>query len=73
LLASIWFDNAARATTVMGLIAAGIAFAPQKLITAIVGYFVILRGKDAMSRELLRRLNAEKISIASGTYDIVRR
>jgi small-conductance mechanosensitive channel len=44
-LASIWFDNAARATTVMGLIAAGIAFALQKLITAIAGYFVILRGK----------------------------
>jgi small-conductance mechanosensitive channel len=44
-LASIWFDNPQRATTVMGLVAAGIAFALQKLITAIAGYFVILRGK----------------------------
>lgn len=44
-LASIWFDNPQQATTVTGLIAAGVAFALQKLITAIAGYFVILRGK----------------------------
>jgi small-conductance mechanosensitive channel len=44
-VASIWFDDPARATTVMGLIVAGVAFALQKLITAIAGYFVILRGK----------------------------
>ena len=44
-VASIWFDNPARLATVVGLIGAGLAFALQKVITAIAGYFVILRGK----------------------------
>lgn len=42
---SIWFDDPTRLTTAMGLISAGLAFALQKVITAIAGYFVILRGK----------------------------
>jgi small-conductance mechanosensitive channel len=42
---SIWFDNPARLAGVLGLIGAGIAFALQRVITAIAGYFVILRGK----------------------------
>ena len=42
---SIWFDNPTRLASVLGLIGAGIAFALQRVITAIAGYFVILRGK----------------------------
>lgn len=44
-IASIWFDNPARLATALGLIGAGLAFALQRVITAIAGYFVILRGK----------------------------
>jgi small-conductance mechanosensitive channel len=42
---SIWFDNAARLAQAIALIGAGIAFALQRVITAVAGYFVILRGK----------------------------
>ncbi|MGH6876014.1 MAG: mechanosensitive ion channel domain-containing protein, partial [Rhizomicrobium sp.] len=41
---SIWFDNPARLTTAVSLVTAGVAFALQRVITAIAGYFVILRG-----------------------------
>ena len=44
-IASIWFDNPARLAGVLGIIGAGIAFALQRAITAVAGYFVILRGK----------------------------
>jgi small-conductance mechanosensitive channel len=44
-LLSIWFDDPARLTTAMGLVTAGLAFALQRAITALVGYVVILRGK----------------------------
>lgn len=44
-IASIWFDNPARLATALGLIGAGLAFALQRVITAVAGYFVILRGK----------------------------
>jgi small-conductance mechanosensitive channel len=42
---SIWFDNPARLATAIGLVGAGVAFALQRVITAVAGYFVILRGK----------------------------
>ena len=42
---SIWFDNPTRLASVLGLVGAGIAFALQRVITAVAGYFVILRGK----------------------------
>ena len=42
---SIWFDSPARLAGVLGLVGAGIAFAMQRVITAVAGYFVILRGK----------------------------
>lgn len=42
---SIWFDDPVRLTTAMGLVTAGLAFALQKVISAIAGYFVILKGK----------------------------
>ena len=44
-IASIWFDDPTRLATAIGLIGAGVAFALQKVITAVAGYFVILRGK----------------------------
>ena len=42
-LLKIWFDNPNRLATAIGLVTAGVAFALQKVITAIAGYFVILR------------------------------
>ena len=41
---SIWLDDPKRLTTAAGLVTAGLAFALQKVITAMAGYFVILRG-----------------------------
>ena len=41
---SIWFDDPARLGTFAGLVTAGVAFALQKVITSLAGYFVILRG-----------------------------
>ena len=43
--ASIWFDDPTTLTTALGLITVGLSFALQKVVTAIAGYFVILRGK----------------------------
>ena len=44
-LLSIWFDNPTRLTTGLGLVSAGVAFALRRVITALAGYFVILRGR----------------------------
>jgi small-conductance mechanosensitive channel len=44
-LVSIWFDNPATLTTAAGMVAAGLAFALQRVVTAFAGYLVILRGK----------------------------
>jgi len=41
---SIWFDDPAHLTTAVGLVSAGLAFALQKVVTSLAGYFVILRG-----------------------------
>jgi small-conductance mechanosensitive channel len=41
---SIWFDDPARLTTVIGLASAGLAIAAQKAVTAFAGYLVIMRG-----------------------------
>jgi len=42
---SVWFDDPSRLGTALGLVTAGIAFALQRVITSVAGYFVILRGK----------------------------
>ena len=42
---SIRFDDPARLTTAVGLVTAGLAFALQKVITSVAGYFVILRSR----------------------------
>jgi small-conductance mechanosensitive channel len=44
-LTSIWFEDPTRLTTFLGLLTAGIAFALQRVITALAGYLLILRGK----------------------------
>ena len=44
-LASIWFDDPTRLTTALGLVTAGLAFALQRVVTALAGYVLILRGK----------------------------
>lgn len=44
-LLSLWFDDPSRLTTALGLASAGLAFALQKVITALAGYVVIIRGK----------------------------
>jgi small-conductance mechanosensitive channel len=41
---SIWFDDPTRLATGLGLVTAGLAFALQRVVTAIAGYFIILRG-----------------------------
>ena len=44
-LCSIWFSDPTRMATAFGLITAGLAFALQRVITALAAYIVILRGK----------------------------
>ena len=44
-IVSIWFDDPTRLATALGLITAGLAFALQRVVTAVAGYIVILRGK----------------------------
>ncbi len=44
-VASIWFDDPSRLTTAMGLVTAGLAFALQRVVTALAGYVLILRGQ----------------------------
>lgn len=44
-LVSIWFDDPTRLATALGLVTAGLAFAIQKVVTALAGYIVILRGQ----------------------------
>ncbi len=41
---SIWFNDPGRLASAFGLFSAGLAFALQQVVTAVAGYFVILRG-----------------------------
>ena len=43
-LLSIWFDDPQHLTTGLGLFSAGLAFALQRVVTALAGYVVIMRG-----------------------------
>ena len=43
-LVSIWFGDPTRLATAFGLVSAGLAFALQRVVTALAGYIVILRG-----------------------------
>jgi len=44
-LLSIWFDDPSRLATGIGLVSAGLAFALQKVVTSLAGYFVIIRSR----------------------------
>src|SRR3954453_6496515 len=44
-LVSIWFDDSTRLATFLGLFSAGLAFALQRVVTAIAAYFILLEGK----------------------------
>ena len=44
-MVSVWFDDPTRLTTAAGLVTAGLAFALQKVVTSVAGYFVILRSR----------------------------
>ncbi len=44
-LLSIWFDNPRNFATAVGLAGLGLSFALQKVVTAVAGYVVIMRGK----------------------------
>lgn len=44
-LVSIWFSNPAQLGSAAALVGAGLAIALQRVVTAIAGYFVILRGR----------------------------
>ncbi len=44
-LASIWFSHPGQLGNVVAFVAAGLAIALQKVVTAIAGYLVILRGQ----------------------------
>jgi small-conductance mechanosensitive channel len=43
-LVSIWFDSGLHAAAGVGLLSAAVVFAMQKAVTAVAGYFLILRG-----------------------------
>jgi len=43
-LISIWFDNGLHAAAALGVLTAALAFALQKAVTSVAGYFLILRG-----------------------------
>ena len=43
-LLSIWFDDPRRLTAGLGIFSAGLAFALQRVVTALAGYVVIMRG-----------------------------
>jgi len=45
-IVAIWFDDPGRLATVAGLVTAGVAIALQKVITALAGYVIILRGNQ---------------------------
>jgi small-conductance mechanosensitive channel len=44
-LISIWFSDATKIAAFLAPVMAGIAFAMQKVVTAVAAYFVLLRGK----------------------------
>ena len=82
---SIWFDDPANLTTAVGLVTAGLAFALQKVVTSLAGYTTgsrsrcvsahdhgVRRIKDALSRDVLARLEEAGIGIASATFEITR-
>ena len=48
-LLSIWFDDPTRLATAAGLVTAGLAFALQRVVTAIAGYFASCAARTSAS------------------------
>lgn len=65
-LVSVWFDNPQRLGTAFGFVTAGLAFALQKVVTAIAAYFVILRGKTFNVGDRIRMAGVRGDVIALG-------
>src|SRR3954454_17152846 len=45
-IVSIWFNNPSQLASAAAFVAAGLAIASQRIITAFAGYLIILRGKN---------------------------
>ncbi len=45
-LLSVWFNDAGRLATGLGILTAGVAFSLQRVNTALARYFIILNGKN---------------------------
>jgi hypothetical protein len=72
--AVVWRPFAGRVGVVLGLAAAGVAFAMQEVIGALAGWLSILTGrqavKDQVTRQVLSRLAEAGIAVASTTQDV---
>lgn len=66
LILSIWFDDPSKLATALGLISAGLAFALQKVVTSIAGYFVIIRSRVFVVGERITMFNVRGDVIALG-------
>lgn len=66
-IVSIWFD-AGRLTTFLGLFSAGLAFALQKVVTAVAAYFVLLRGKTFNVGERIKMGGVRGTSSISASF-----
>ena len=64
---SIWFSDPSRLATFLGLFSAGLAFALQRVVTALAAYVVLLRGKTFNVGE---RMGAYLIYQASGGHRV---
>jgi len=45
-IVSVWFNNPSQLASAAAFVTAGLAIASQRIITALAGYFIILRGKN---------------------------
>ena len=70
---SIWFDDPVRLATAFGLISAGLAFALQRVVTAIAGYFIILRGRlfNVGDRISMGNVRGDVISLSFTTTSVM--
>lgn len=71
-LAVVWRAFAGRVGVVLGLAAAGLAFAMQEVIGALAGWFNVLSGriKDPLTRRVLARMDEEGLEVASSTSEV---
>ena len=70
-LLKIWFDNPNRLATVIGLVTAGVAFALQKVIAVIAGYFLILRSNIFSIGDGCARRTRHRITMGGVRGDVI--